>query len=84
MAKTVMQAFIERVRAQYESVTGTGDAYDMGQDTVYEAILNDAEEMIKQEKQMIAEAYMIGSANGILTGKVLDGNEFYNKTYGEI
>lgn len=79
--QTVMQSLIERIRAQYETVSGNGNDFDWGQQVAYEGILNDAEEMIKQEKDQIMIAYTAAKFHSIRK-ETMAGIDYYNKTYG--
>jgi hypothetical protein len=95
--QTVMTVFIERVRYAYNTIKG-GDGFDLGLETAYKAILNDAEEMIKQEMDMVEEAFYKGQMslikvidevvdskfpfNPLMEGDKEDAQDYYNQIYG--
>jgi hypothetical protein len=81
--QTVMQSLIERIRAAHDCIKETDTSYEYGQKMIYEAILNDAEEMIKQEREQIAEAYIAGREFGTQYDDPETGEDYYNQTYVE-
>ena len=88
MAKTVMQALIERIRAEKNILNKRTikEDFEDGLLIAYDNILAHAEEMIKQEREQIEEAYDSGRyAQDFRNGIYHENREdYYNKTFGEI
>jgi hypothetical protein len=83
--QTVMTALIERIRTEYNfHKNSSRDNISMMKIVIYELILDDADEMIKQERDQIEEAYTKGWMD--ITddwSNETTGEDYYNKTYIE-
>jgi hypothetical protein len=77
MEQTAIQEAIAMVRSRIESI----DETLMGKHSIHhlQQIERGLYELLKEEKEQIQDAYW----DGIFNGEFLDGQGYYNETYGD-
>lgn len=80
-----MQQLIERINKAAEGLKSTKEhgPFEYGQYSILIGILNDAEEMIKQERDMVERAWINGKETEGFGNTIWeDAENYYNKQYG--
>lgn len=75
--QTVMTALIERIRSANDKIKYVNSDIDFTERVIYGTILEMSEELIKQERDQIEEAFDKGNE-----WEYYNGHDYYNQTYG--